>query len=470
LRAVAALGIAVLVAAYEYFAFSPGRQGLDFRAFYCGARTEARGGDPYRAEPLRSCEQAVSSAHDMPAVVALPSPVPPYVNFALAPLAALPYPAALALWLLLLDGCILITVLALRRLSGAPWIVLAAVLGLGEKWALDLGELVPIFVAASAAAALLLRARRPRLAALALVPAFVEPNLALPLAVAFLLFAPRGRFACIAAGAAVASASVYYGGGLNVEYLRGVLPAHILGETGNLDQLSLTGLMHELGAGDVLALRAGQISYALMLILGVAAARLLSEERRDPALAVLIPPAFVLLGGPFIHVTQMTAALPALLILVFRVPEGARWYGAALALLAIPWLVQFEGDKNVAGVALIIYAVWFAVTQRKRESGVVAALAGAAFFAVVGAEHVLGKPQNGPALAAAAAGALAGADRLAEDSWRAFVDASWKPGGLALTLLWRFPTWIGMVIFVGAALREALAAPVRVISHASYAP
>jgi hypothetical protein len=31
----------------------------DFRAFYCAARVASQGANPYRTEPLRTCEQAV---------------------------------------------------------------------------------------------------------------------------------------------------------------------------------------------------------------------------------------------------------------------------------------------------------------------------------------------------------------------------------------------------------------------------
>ena len=72
---------------------------IDFRAFYCAGAALDAGADPYRAEPLRSCEVAAWEA--FPAgypEVAVPAPLPGYALTPFALLARLPYGVAAALW------------------------------------------------------------------------------------------------------------------------------------------------------------------------------------------------------------------------------------------------------------------------------------------------------------------------------------------------------------------------------------
>lgn len=50
----------------------------DFRAFYCAARVTAHGADPYRTEPIRTCERGIGNTvfFEKNPGVAIPAPLP----------------------------------------------------------------------------------------------------------------------------------------------------------------------------------------------------------------------------------------------------------------------------------------------------------------------------------------------------------------------------------------------------------
>jgi hypothetical protein len=72
---------------------------------------------------------------------------------------------------------------------------------------------------------------------------------------------------------------------------------------------------------------------------GVAVARALAKRYADAAFLVLLPPAFAVILGAFVHLAQMAVAVPALGLLVghIRLPVMRRVAYTALVALAIPW-------------------------------------------------------------------------------------------------------------------------------------
>ena len=70
-----------------------------------------------------------------------------------------------------------------------------------------------------------------------------------------------------------------------------------------------------------------------------------SGERRgsDAAIAVLVPPAFGVFGGSFMHASEILAAIPALLLVHARCTGILR----LLLLGALPILVAFRGGRRL---------------------------------------------------------------------------------------------------------------------------
>lgn len=313
---------------------------FDFRAFYCAGRVANAGADPYLSEPLHTCErtQTDGTFHVFSERVTLPAPLPGYDIAGLSLLARLPFKAAAALWTALLVLSSLVAMAAVRRLSLAPWPVIAAAFLLSLcVTSIYLGELIPVAIAAIALAAVFAREGRWTFAAIAAAATLVEPHIGVPVCAALALWAPRTRIAlaiCVAALGCIAAATL--GMGQNLEYLLAVLPAHAVSEIGSDAQLSASVLAHAFGASDALAVRVGEGSYAIAFVAGIYAAAALQRRYRDAAFLVLVPAAAAVIGGVFIHVTEVVAALPFALTLLRYEPQNAL-VRACIVLLAVPW-------------------------------------------------------------------------------------------------------------------------------------
>ncbi len=316
----------------------------DFRAFACGARVLARGGDPYRTEPLRTCEQAAARTFGLMMFdgLVLPAPLPPYVLTLFAPLGLLPFPAASLLWFVVSIAAVACASVALVRLGGlALPVAVLAVLGGVAYVSLPLGQVVPIVVALLCAAALAARAGRFGLAGASCALTTIEPHLGLPACLALFVCAPRSRPVLLACAGVAAVLSLWFAGpAVCLEYVRDVLPAHARSQVGQFGvQYSLTALLFALGASGPAALWAGAFSYLAMVVAGIAVARALAARYADSAFLVLLPPAFALALGTFVHLAQMGVALPALALLIRHAPAPGprRAAYAALFALAVPW-------------------------------------------------------------------------------------------------------------------------------------
>ena len=258
----------------------------DFHAFYCAARVTAGGADPYRTEPLRTCEAstglgAFQAKHPG---VAIPAPLPGYAIAIFEPLAALPPPFAGTLWLAMLLAASAASVLAIARFAAVPWpIPLGAFLFSLGVASIPAGELVPIAIAAISVSAYFAWRGRWRAAAIAGAIAMLEPHLGLPVCVALFVWAPATRVTLVVSAALLASLSLLtIGPAGNAAYFTSVLPAHALSEASRDTQFSLTSILASLGVGDAAAVRVGSVWYVAMLILGTVAAGRLARytERR----------------------------------------------------------------------------------------------------------------------------------------------------------------------------------------------
>ena len=307
--------------------------GMDFNAFYCGSRILAAGENPYRYEPLRSCEHEHRWFAKPNDVVA--APLPPYALRLLTPIALLPYPQAGFLWFLLLLASALLVIWAILELTGLSIIVVGASMAIAVLLqSLPTGALAPIPLALLCLAAVALTRERWNAAAALLGVACIEPHVAAPAALAAFVLVRELRVRLAVVGATLVALSLLpHGTALNFEYLTRVLPQQARFELGSIVQFGLSSMLHNLGVPDNAALAIGSVQYALFIPLGIwLAARL---RRQIPAAVVLVPIALAVTGGPYIHLTQIAAVLPLAFVVASRSSSPLAWAGVAL--LTLPW-------------------------------------------------------------------------------------------------------------------------------------
>jgi len=326
--------LAMAIAAY-LFARPPaiGLGGIDFTAFYCAAHTLSSGENPYSYEPLRQCEHEHVRWSDAASIVV--APLPPYALALIAPVASLGYRQASLLWFALLVAGAAVAIWAVIELTGLPLLAVSLPLVMALLLqSLPTGSLAPIVIALLCAATVALTRRRWNLSALLLGLACIEPHVAAPALVAAFILVDEMRGRIAVAAAAIAALSLVAGGvALNAQYFLQVLPGHARFELGSIVQFGLSSMLHNFGVPDGPALAIGAAQYALFVALGIRLAAL--YRRIIPAVVVLVPMAFAVIGGVYIHLTQLAAVLPLGFVAARRKPSGIAWTG--IALLAFPW-------------------------------------------------------------------------------------------------------------------------------------
>jgi hypothetical protein len=364
----------------------------DFNAFYCAGHVVGNHADPYRAEPLGACERAPKHVpfYTVPSNVVLPAPLPPYDLVVFSWLALLPYELAGTLWLLAIVSAVVVTIEAIHRITRLPRSLLWLVFGPIDAWnAVLLGEIAPIAVAALALAMLALREGRPRLAAALVVASLCEPHVGIAPMLALFACVPRTRVPLVFASlvlAAVSFASV--GTVTTFQYAHVVLPAHAFSEIESTRQLSLTAVVHSLGFSDATALSLGSISYALMLMVGIATAKRLSLRDPNDVLIVAAPAAFVLVGGVFIHAIQMPAALPAALVAYTRVEGRLKTaIGVAIIGIAVPWMSFLAFSVELPYIAFLAGILSVRLLNLSPRAAIAVGLATACF--IFGLEYAM---------------------------------------------------------------------------------
>lgn len=427
----------------------------DFRAFYCGAAAVAHGWNPYATAGIYACEHAAMPLGLFAAQggVAVPAPFPGYALALFVPLTVLHYLAACVVWLLILLAAIALSVRALCELLGRPPTPLLWSLVTGFAIvSMPFGELGPVLVAAISWMAVGLRRGAWWLAALAGGLAMLEPHAALPSLLAVFAFVPQMRVRMAVVGALLLVIDVLSGGpSIAFSYLRDVLPAHAHSELASRVQYGMTWIVHALGASDRAAIAGGEISYAFMTLLGLAVTRALLVHRRDLAYAALVPAAFAVTGGTFMHYTQIMAAIPAALLLYEQRDGTARkLLAGALLLLIFPWQWVLAQPLLVPVFAVVCGALAVAILRWSPSAALRTALATAILAgAIVAAGFYFGPGMNAQPHIAVAHGALA------EYGWERFVRAQ-----LASTsIIWwivKAPTWIGLLLLCSSGAYAAL--------------
>ena len=362
------VGIAFALAGYEVYGFILVHSFLgDYRAFWCAANVVLHGGDPYRAVTLALCERAATGwgVYSAPPGVTVPAPIPPYAVALFLPLAMLTFPIAAVLWFCAITGAWVLSVVLMSRVLRITPILAAWCLLLPATllW-LPYGELTPFALLGALLAAVGLRTGRNVITAAGLALLAVEPHLALGAWIGVALFVPRARLWLAAAGAVLIGLSALANPDALIEYLRFVLPVHALAEVPRPAQYSATWIAYALGARPNTAIFAGEATYALFLLAGLTAARFLQRRWNEPATLILAPLAAAVMGGTFVHASQIPVALPFAALFSTREQGSRRTLGTiALAVLAVPW----GGQAAVLALGVIVAAsVVFAATANRR--------------------------------------------------------------------------------------------------------
>jgi len=372
-------------------AFEKNWSGEAFAAFYCGGEAVAHGADPYRIEPLRTCEHRVAPGVN-PRDVVEPAPLPGYAFVPFVALARLPYRAAALVFVAASLAAVAVAAVALSQLTGLPLMAtLGALLVVVAFVNAYYGELPPFAIAALCLAARYAARGRDRLAAVAASAAMIEPHVGLAACLSLFVWRPRARviFACAAAVLAAVWAWLLSPRGLT-EYFTQVLPLQSRAETPASDQYSLTWLMHLAGAKDALASQLGSFSYIVLLIFGVLAAPRAARNLRAPALLVLFPVAATSLFGVFIHDLQLPAAVPAALVIAAALGVWGRVVWFAIVVLSLQWVPWWQTDRVVVVLSLFSVAAiaWAAARDRPPEARIALACGGAVAYVGLLAAYV----------------------------------------------------------------------------------
>lgn len=440
---------AVAFSLWQFSRFSSGTLLSDFRAFYCAAQLQSRGIDPYRQEPLYRCEAAPTAAMLWSATgnVTDPAPLPPYTIAAFIPLQQLPFGAAALVWTGILICAWAVVAIVLRRITGYSWTVLCACLFFAAMMSVSLGQIAPLAIAAICLAALLLSVQQFSWAGAAVATAMIEPHVALPACVAVFVSVPRSRLPMIGVGLALLAMSLIFGVGRNLEYVHDVLPAHALSDVADVGQFSFTVLVHALGFSDRLATRAGTIWYPLMSLAGILAAVTLAKRANSLPLLAVLPMAFAVFGGVYVHWQQVVAAIPAALLLLRGDREPFWPLVAAVIALAVPWMYVVGWGFLIPGaVAISAVLAW-----RLREPPLLteAVIVVGVFCALLLCNHALAHQAAQPAFSA-----VVTPNQWADLSWGAYVRAR-IPIGHGIFFWLHFPTWAGLAVVVTFASSRA---------------
>lgn len=347
-------------------AAQPSVVALDYHAFYCAGVAVREHRNPYHTQSLRGCELYSTDAQyraRLPGTT-LPAPQPMYDLSLFALFAGMPFGMSKAVWGALLGIAVFITAFCLERLTRMPPPVILAVLATSLICnTLALGQIVPVYSAAACGAALLLRQGRTGWAGAAAAVTLIEPHLGLPICVSLAVWCPRSRAPLGLACAALAAIALVVGGvASNVEYVTKVLPLHALSELGSDGQLSLSVILHAVHLPQETALKLGSVSYVFMTAVGVCLARPASLRLQNAALLAAVPAAAAVIGGTFLHGTEIVAALPLALLLV-DVKAIKPLAVGILVLLATPWAAQSQPHQMVPWFALSALCTAYVLTK-----------------------------------------------------------------------------------------------------------
>jgi hypothetical protein len=422
----------------------------DFRAFYCSGQVALAGQDPYREHPLHECEQSLPPLllSSFPPQLTMPAPYPGYAIALYSVVARLPFNDAIVLWTAASALALCASIGLIARSTSTP--SYASVIGLGLPAVivpLPLGQPTLFVLVAIASCTALLRAERPRLAALAALFTLIEPQVGLAVCCGVFFGVPRTRLLlCSGAVLLLVLDTALFGLARQWEYVHSVLPLHALVNVPEFSQFSIANLAFTAGLGRHPALVLGNLWYGVSLVAGVVVGLRL-RSRYGAAAVTFVPVAFSVFGGAHTHLQQLELAIPAFLMVASAADGRRRAIMVASTFVAcVPWLIA--APFPYLFVATTVLAVAFA--QAMGTARIAPAL-GASCFIVLCGLCLLVVYGHAPA-AAFTAPKLA--NPLAEVTWGAFVDASSLPAR-GWYLAGKLPTLAAFIILLGAIAREA---------------
>jgi hypothetical protein len=346
---------------------------VDFVPFYCAGEALRTGHDPYLTEPLRSCEHRLFPDAQAPWGVE-PAPFPGYVLAPFVVLSYLPYSSAHVIWIGLIFATLTWSAILLADLIAVPLLaVFAAFIPSVALLSLYLGEPTSFLVAALVSAAALAEARRWSLCACALGVAMVEPHVALPALIALAIGEPRARRAIVGVIAVLGALSLMTTGvSGTLEYLTAALPAQARSEVDSVYQYSLSTILWFFGVPQGTALALGWLSYIAASAVGIVIALRSRGTRLGNAMFVLLPTVTAMIGGTFVHIVQISTALPAALIVT--VASGRKALGL-LALVGLSYSFPMLISNETLALAVVAVGVAGAplFTTKRVRNGILTA-------------------------------------------------------------------------------------------------
>lgn len=441
-----AAAVALAVVAWRLFTASS-HQALfvDFQAFYCAGSSLLQHGDPYDARLLLRCEQTPQPLGLYTVAVVLLAPFPGYALGAFTLLARLPYVAAAAVWLALLlasawGGCLLLSRLCAKTTAG-----MVATLTVAYAVAvIPYAQISPLVLCALCGTALALRYSSGVAVFAGLTVAALEPNVAFPVFLALLVWRSDLRVPLIALCGVLLGLHVAVLGPANaLAYFTQILPAHDASEVRFVNQFSFTWILQALGAPVQLSLLLGNAAYAAMCGFGVWFSGALARRFGDAAFLVLIPAASAVIGGSYVHYSEVLLALPAALLLFTYSTGASRAYAfSAVILIAMPWLSIVAEPAVLVAVAGGVAAVCALTLEFNGLTSLRVALSAALLCALL----LLVAFHYGPAVTAAQA-SVAPASGLADAARAAQIAKSGSSAGIVWWVA-KLPTWVGLLLLL----------------------
>jgi hypothetical protein len=424
----------------------PWRQLYEFREFYCAGLALDRGADPYRYEPLHSCEHAVdlSAAYRTDRRRIVPAPLPPY-DFPPYMLAArFDFSTARVITGLAIVIAVAATIAAIVFV-GVPIELAALAFALpGGFLLLTAGQIVPFALLALVLAGVALSHHRRSLASFFAALTLIEPHLGLPVCAAMMIWVPESRRGVLTMSLILAGIAALVVGLAGIaEYVTQVLPAQAAAETNYVYQYSLTYLLRTLGVRAAPALAIGEASYFSMLVLGVGIASRAARVTSRPELIAYLPAACSVVAGPYVHMVDMVFAIPAALVLAISLRGRSKNLAmAALCILAIPWIPVWITKKLFLATLFVVAALLL----RLRAGPAVSI---ATFVSIALAIYVF-ELMPPAAFSGMTPSPLSPSD-LAQNGWHAYVDTLTGAAANPLWLFIKVPTWLGLIAMFAAA-------------------
>jgi hypothetical protein len=188
-----------------------------------------------------------------------------------------------------------------------------------------------------------------------------------------------------------------------------------------------------------------------VVLLGLAVARRLWRETGQAAFVPFVTAAAAVIGGPYVHLHQISAAIPAALLCAARAPKYRRQFVWAVVLLAVPWgrFLDLRSALLFVGVACAVLVWEFDGSLRRAIATALGAMAFVyAALIAVGQRHF-----DDAALAGFGDPAL-----LASSIWAAFIRAIDYPLRTDITfLVTKIPTFVGLGLLAYGATSWAFA-------------